>query len=411
MIQAFRRNAYSTIVLRVADASAARTAAGADRCRPAPGFGQAKPELTFYAEQSEALANFIASSACRCRSSSRSAPSSAMITMFAAVAQRTAGSAPCARWAFAAARCSPRSRQGAAAGAGRRRHRPGGSLGDAGLPDLHRQLPDLQRTGVPAAPDAGDRGPDAGLHARDGPGGRLHPAWRAARNAHRRLPARAERPAPGLLAGAAGPVAGPPPHQFASANRARRCASKRAQPGIDHRGLDEIDLGRRRARHPLGRAQAVDRAHAGRRRRVRPRLRRAACERRWPSGAQTCASARHAGFIRECVDDQVCRALGALLERLRPASGGWDMVASAICACSGIIGPRRASVRVAPALPRRTLPRHRFRASIAPAAAAPRAAPEGRSAARPRRRRATTEAKTSAVVQSRSSRVAADALA
>ena len=90
MMQAFRRNAYSTIVLRVADASAAGRLQALIDADPRLKL-EAKPEITFYAEQSEALANFI-----RILGVSVSiifsigAVVGAMITMFAAVAQRTA---------------------------------------------------------------------------------------------------------------------------------------------------------------------------------------------------------------------------------------------------------------------------------------------------------------------------------
>ena len=90
MMQAFRRNAYSTIVLRVADAAAAGRLRSLIDADPRLKL-DAKPEVTFYAEQSEALANFI-----RILGVSVSiifsigAVVGAMITMFAAVAQRTA---------------------------------------------------------------------------------------------------------------------------------------------------------------------------------------------------------------------------------------------------------------------------------------------------------------------------------
>lgn len=89
MMQAFRRATYSTLVLRLADPgsfAAFRAAVEADPRLPL----EAKPEVQFYAEQSEALATFI-----RVLGLSLSAIFSigaivgAMITMFAAVAQRT----------------------------------------------------------------------------------------------------------------------------------------------------------------------------------------------------------------------------------------------------------------------------------------------------------------------------------
>ncbi len=89
MMPAFRRNAYSTVVLRLADA------ASFDRLKDAidddPRLKlDVKREVTFYAEQSEALVTFI-----RILGLSLSiifsigAIVGAMITMFAAVAQRT----------------------------------------------------------------------------------------------------------------------------------------------------------------------------------------------------------------------------------------------------------------------------------------------------------------------------------
>jgi ABC-type antimicrobial peptide transport system permease subunit len=88
MLQAFRRNAYSVVVFRLADPQGfeAARAALADDPRLAL---EAKPEVRFYAEQSEALAGFI-----QILGTSLSVIFSigaivgAMITMFAAVAQR-----------------------------------------------------------------------------------------------------------------------------------------------------------------------------------------------------------------------------------------------------------------------------------------------------------------------------------
>ncbi|MFZ2999483.1 MAG: ABC transporter permease [Undibacterium umbellatum] len=88
MMAAFRRNAYSTMVFRLADKSAfekTKTAIDTDQRLQI----EAKPEIQFYAEQSEALATFI-----RILGLSLSiifsigAIVGAMITMFAAVAQR-----------------------------------------------------------------------------------------------------------------------------------------------------------------------------------------------------------------------------------------------------------------------------------------------------------------------------------
>jgi putative ABC transport system permease protein len=89
MMQAFRRNAYSTLVLRLADATGFAALRDAIEADPRLQL-EAKPEVQFYAEQSEALATFI-----RVLGLSLSAIFSigaivgAMITMFAAVAQRT----------------------------------------------------------------------------------------------------------------------------------------------------------------------------------------------------------------------------------------------------------------------------------------------------------------------------------
>lgn len=88
MMAAFRRNAYSTIVFRLNDASAASALQAAIANDPRLQI-DAKPEIQFYAEQSEALATFI-----RILGLSLSVIFSigaivgAMITMFAAVAQR-----------------------------------------------------------------------------------------------------------------------------------------------------------------------------------------------------------------------------------------------------------------------------------------------------------------------------------
>lgn len=88
MMAAFRRNAYSTIVFRLSDAAAAETLQKAISNDPRLQI-DAKPEVQFYAEQSEALTTFI-----RILGLSLSiifsigAIVGAMITMFAAVAQR-----------------------------------------------------------------------------------------------------------------------------------------------------------------------------------------------------------------------------------------------------------------------------------------------------------------------------------
>ena len=90
MLQAFRRNAFSTVVLRLADVD------GFERIRKAleddPRLSlEAKPERVFYAEQSEALATFIRLLGTALAAIfSIGAVVGAMITMFAAVAARTA---------------------------------------------------------------------------------------------------------------------------------------------------------------------------------------------------------------------------------------------------------------------------------------------------------------------------------
>ena len=89
MMPAFRRNAYSTLVLRVADPAAAERLRDTIDADPRLKL-DVKPEIQFYAEQSEGLATFI-----RILGLSLSVIFSigaivgAMITMFAAVAQRT----------------------------------------------------------------------------------------------------------------------------------------------------------------------------------------------------------------------------------------------------------------------------------------------------------------------------------
>jgi ABC-type antimicrobial peptide transport system permease subunit len=88
LMAAFRRNTYSTIVFRLNDLSASDTLQTAIAQDPRLQI-DAKPEVQFYAEQSEALATFI-----RILGLSLSiifsigAIVGAMITMFAAVAQR-----------------------------------------------------------------------------------------------------------------------------------------------------------------------------------------------------------------------------------------------------------------------------------------------------------------------------------
>jgi putative ABC transport system permease protein len=90
MMQSFRRGAYSTVVMRLAGGAPAMAAAQ-DWVAADPRLTvDAKPEIAFYEAQSEALAKFI-----RILGTSLSiifsigAVVGAMITMFAAVAQRT----------------------------------------------------------------------------------------------------------------------------------------------------------------------------------------------------------------------------------------------------------------------------------------------------------------------------------
>jgi putative ABC transport system permease protein len=89
MMAAFRRNSYSTVVFRLVDAAA--LAALNERIDADPRLTvEAKPEIQFYAEQSEALATFIRYLGLFLSAIfSIGAIVGAMITMFAAVAQRT----------------------------------------------------------------------------------------------------------------------------------------------------------------------------------------------------------------------------------------------------------------------------------------------------------------------------------
>ncbi len=90
MLQAFRRNAYSTVVLRLADAEGFEHIRKALEDDPRLSL-EAKPERVFYAEQSEALATFIRLlGTALAVIFSIGAVVGAMITMFAAVAARTA---------------------------------------------------------------------------------------------------------------------------------------------------------------------------------------------------------------------------------------------------------------------------------------------------------------------------------
>jgi ABC-type antimicrobial peptide transport system permease subunit len=89
MMQSFRRNAYSTVVFRLADAQG--LGAVEQRISADPRLQvEAKPEITFYEQQSEALAKFISILGTALSVIfSIGAVVGAMITMFAAVAQRT----------------------------------------------------------------------------------------------------------------------------------------------------------------------------------------------------------------------------------------------------------------------------------------------------------------------------------
>ena len=88
MLQAFRRNAFSVVVMRLADA--AQFDASKARIADDPRLAlEAKPEIQFYAEQSQALATFIKILGLSLALIfSIGAVVGAMITMFAAVASR-----------------------------------------------------------------------------------------------------------------------------------------------------------------------------------------------------------------------------------------------------------------------------------------------------------------------------------
>jgi len=89
MLQAFRRNAFSSIVFRLTDGSQFEAVTKAIAADPRLTV-EAKPEIQFYAEQSEALATFISILGTSLSVIfSIGAIVGAMITMFAAVAQRT----------------------------------------------------------------------------------------------------------------------------------------------------------------------------------------------------------------------------------------------------------------------------------------------------------------------------------
>lgn len=90
MMQSFRRGAYSTVVLRMAGGEAAIAPAQATIADDPRLQVDAKPEVRFYEEQSEALAKFISIlGTVLSIIFSIGAVVGAMITMFAAVAQRT----------------------------------------------------------------------------------------------------------------------------------------------------------------------------------------------------------------------------------------------------------------------------------------------------------------------------------
>ena len=89
MAQAFRRQAFSIVVFRLADASLFDSMKAGIDADPRLQL-EAKPEIRFYAEQSEALATFINILGLSLAVIfSIGAVVGAMITMFAAVAQRT----------------------------------------------------------------------------------------------------------------------------------------------------------------------------------------------------------------------------------------------------------------------------------------------------------------------------------
>ena len=88
MMQAFRRMAFSTVVFRLADAEAFERAKSTLESDPRLTV-EAKREIRFYAEQSEALAKFISILGTALSAIfSIGAIVGAMITMFAAVASR-----------------------------------------------------------------------------------------------------------------------------------------------------------------------------------------------------------------------------------------------------------------------------------------------------------------------------------
>lgn len=89
MLQAFRRNAFSSVVFRIADVSQFEAIKAQIEADPRMTV-ELKPEMQFYAEQSEALAKFISILGTALSVIfSIGAIVGAMITMFAAVASRT----------------------------------------------------------------------------------------------------------------------------------------------------------------------------------------------------------------------------------------------------------------------------------------------------------------------------------
>ncbi|ALT78660.1 ABC transporter permease [Paucibacter sp. KCTC 42545] len=89
MLQAFRRNVFSSVVFRIADASQFEAIKAQIEADPRMTV-ELKPEMQFYAEQSEALAKFISILGTALSVIfSIGAIVGAMITMFAAVASRT----------------------------------------------------------------------------------------------------------------------------------------------------------------------------------------------------------------------------------------------------------------------------------------------------------------------------------
>ena len=169
LMQAFRRQAYSSVIFRLRDPAA--FAAVKARIEGDPRLSlEAKREVTYYQDQSEATATFL-----RILGTSLTiifsigAVVGAMITMYAAVANRTAeigtlravgfqrsailirlpGGGPAARLAGRARRTLPR-------------------LLPAILHGVHHQLPDLRRTGLSVQAESENRDRRACLRADHG---------------------------------------------------------------------------------------------------------------------------------------------------------------------------------------------------------------------------------------------------